>query len=359
MLIWAAWLCCIAAAIGPAACALGAEIASDLRIGIAVTRPDEKPPTTTISLLDPRSGAVSDVYRDPKEGARVLGRMGGADVLGAVRVIASGEVCAVVGSAVAESGTSEDDVSMLLALEGGRGGKWQRIARLPLCFGQPAPYRAWNRAPVLAVSPDRSRIAVDASRIGEEALAGPAVRVLTMYGAEELRIPLPAKVFEVTDMAWSPDGRHLAYAVSPAGDGSALDESLIAKAGIYLAGAGSGTPVLLHQCLPSALAWGPKADRISIAIRPGRSDKAGIVRTISFPAGKRLEEFSGPGLVEAIAYSEGGEWQAIQVAGDDGQSVRVREVGGDWGRDVYHLAEADGRLALLGWMSMADRSSGQ
>jgi len=346
-------ICCVVPSL--LACrASAAEPGPDQRIVIAVTRAAERPPTTAVSLLDPRSGAVSELYRDPKEGRRILGKIGGSDVLGAVRMIPPGDIFAVVGPAVAESSTSLDDISLLLTFEAGRKAEWEQLAQIPLCFSEASPYGMWNRAPLLAISPDRSRVAITALRAGEIALAAPAIRVLTMYGAEEWQMPLPGKAFRVVDLAWSPDSSHLAYAVLPLGDEHTLDESLLPQAGVYLADVPARTALLLHHCYPAALAWAPKADHISIAVQPDVWSWAAVVRTISFPAGKRLQEFSVPGSAEAIAYSDDGRWLAVQLAEAGAQTVQIRAAAGGWGHSIYRLAASDGRLALLGWVQIPE-----
>jgi hypothetical protein len=227
---------------------------------------------------------------------------------------------------------------------------WKKVLDLPLSFSEASPYGLWNRAPLLAVSPNRARAAITALRVGQKALAGPMIRVLAMYGAEEWQLPLPGKEFRVVDLAWSPDSRQLAYAVMPEGDEHTLDESLLPQAGVYLADVAARTLVVLHKCYPAALAWGPKGDRISIAVRPDVWGRAPVVRTLSFPSGKRLEEFSVPGSAEALAYSGDGRWLAVQVAEDGAQAVQVRPTSGGWGRSIYRLPAGEGRLALLGWV---------
>jgi hypothetical protein len=325
-----------------------AEPDRDLRLAIAVTQPTEMPPATTISLLDPRSGALSDLYLDPQAGRHVLVRIAGSDLLGSARAVPPADVYAFIGPSVADP-HALDALSVLRVPRPGVQAAWKPVLEVPLSFSEASPYGLWNRAPLLAVSPRRDRAAVTALRIGERALAGPMIRVLSMYSTEEWQLPL-AKGLRVVDLSWSPDGKQLAYALSPEGDEHTLDDSLLPEAGIYLADVAARTSSRLHHCYPAAVAWPPKGDRITIAVRPDVWGPAGVVRTVAFPGGKRLEEFSVAGSAEALAWSDDGRWLAVQLSGKGVQVVQVRASSGGWGRDIFRLPAAEGRLALLGWV---------
>ncbi len=326
-----------------------AEPDTNLKLVIAITHMG-KPPSSTLSILDPRSGVVSEVYRDTKEGERILAKIGGSDLLDVARAMPPNEVYAFIGPPTAESNKATDTLSCLSL----PGASWKAVNQIPLSFSEASPYGMWNRAPLLAVSPNRQHFAITALRIGEKALAGPAIRVITMYDAEEWQIPLPSKEFQVNDMAWSPDGTHLAYALIPLGDEHTLDESLLPQAGVYLADLSAHTSALLHHCYPAALAWTPRGDRISVTVSPDIWSSANVVRTLAYPNALRVEEFSVAGSAEAICYSDDGQWLAIQVIGDGTHTVQLRPTTGGWPQTIYQLSASDGRLALLGWIRMRD-----
>jgi len=342
-------LCLAALALGTVN-ALAAEPDSDLRLVIAVTQPTEMPPATTISLLDPRSGAVSELYRDPKAGRHLLVKIAGSDVLGSARAAPPADIYAFVGPTVADPGAL-DALSVLRVPRPGAQAAWKQVLEVPLSFSEASPYGLWNRAPLLAVSPRQDRAAITALRIGERALAGPMIRVLSMYGTEEWQLAV-GKGLRVVDFAWSPDGKQLAYALSPEGDEHTLEEPLLPQAGVYVADVAARTSSFLQHCYPVAVAWPPKGDRITIAVQPDVWGTAGVVRTIAFPGGKRSEEFSVAGSAEALAWSDDGRWLAVQLAEKGVQVVQVRPSPGGWGRDIFRLPAGDGRLALLGWVRL-------
>lgn len=328
--------------------ALAAEPESALRLVIAVTQPTERPPATTISLLHPRSGTLSELYRDPKDGRRLLVKIAGSDALGSARTASLSDVYAFLGSPVAEAGAL-DTLSVLRLPRPGAQAAWKQVLEVPLSFSEASPYGLWNRAPLLAVSPRSGRAAITALRIGERALAGLTIRVLSMYGTEEWQLAI-RKGMRVVDFAWSPNGRQLAYALSPEGDEHTLDESLLPEAGIYIADAEARTTSPLHHCYPAAVAWAPKGEGLTVAVQPDVWGPADVIRTISFPGGKRLEEFSVPGSAEALAWSDDGKWLAVQVSGKGAQVAQVRAYPDGWGNEVFRLPAGKGRLALLGWI---------
>jgi hypothetical protein len=341
---------CLAALVLGTVNARAAEPDSDLRLVIAVTRPTEMPPANTISLLDPRSGAVSELYRDPKAGRHLLVKIADSDVLGSARAAPPGDVYAFIGPTVADP-SALDTLSVLRVPRPGVQAAWKQVLEVPLSFSVASPYGMWNRAPLLAVSPRRDRAAITALRIGERALAGPMIRVLSMYGTEEWQMPVPSGL-RVVDLSWSPDGKQLACALSPEGDEHTLDESLLPQAGIYIADVAARTSSFLHHCYPAAVAWSPKGDRISIVVQPDVWGPAGVVRAIAFPGGKRSEEFSVAGSAEALAWSDDGRWLAVQLAEKGVQVVQVRPSPGGWGRDIFRVPVGDGRLTLLGWVRL-------
>ncbi|MFB3882021.1 MAG: hypothetical protein ACE149_12210 [Armatimonadota bacterium] len=349
-----AGLACLAASTLPVRAGAG-QPDSGLRLAIAVTRTGVSPSGTAISLLDPQPGVLSLVYRDAATGPRLLLKIGGSDLLGAARALPPSDIYALLGPPTAEPGQLDSLSAWRVAGQA----SWKQVADLPLCFSEASPYGLWSRAPLLAVSPDRSRAAVTALRAGEKVFAGPVIRVLSMYGADEWQVPLPGRDFRATDLAWSPDGEQLAYAVLPLGDEHTLDASLLPQAGVYLANARTRAYRLLQQCFPAAIAWGPRGDRLSIAVQPDVWTGAGIVRTISLTSGKRAEEFTVTGAAQALAYSPDGRWLAIQVSGPDGESLQLRASADDgWPRTIYQLPSSEGRLALLGWLQEASQRAG-
>jgi len=342
-------LLCLAALLLSGVSAPAAAPPADSRLAIAVTQPTERPPVTALYLLDPQSGAATESYRDPKAGLRLLVKMAGSDLLGAAEALLPSDIYALLGPAAADPGAL-DSLSLLRVPGPGGQVSWKRVADLPLCFSEASPYGMWNRAPLLAVSPDRSRIAITAVRIGEKVLAGPTIRVLSMYNDQEWQLPLPGKDFRAVDLAWSADGTQLAYAVLPLGDEHTLDASRLPEAGVYLADIQNRTVRLFHHCYPAAVAWAPKGDRLSIAVQADVWSGAGIIRSVSLTNGKRTEEFSVAGAAQALAYSPDGRWLAIQVAETGSQTVQLRATSDGWARAIYRLPAGDGRLVLLGWV---------
>ena len=169
-------LCCVIAVLcfstllPPAYAATTAQPDANLRLVIAVTRAIDKPPTTTLSLLDPQSGAVSEVYRDPKEGRRVLSKIGSSDVIGSAGALPAQDVYAVIGPTVAQSAGGLDAVSFLRIPDIGGAAAWKQVLEIPLCYSEASAYGMWNRAPLLAISTSGNRAAVTALRVGERAL---------------------------------------------------------------------------------------------------------------------------------------------------------------------------------------------
>jgi hypothetical protein len=181
-------------------------------------------------------------------------------------------------------------------------------------------------------------------------LERPAIRVLAASGEEQWQIALDSDALYAADLAFSPDGRLLAYLVMPHGDGHTLDEALLPKAGLYLADLAGRSTRFLHPCFGDAIAWGPGATEITIAARSGdfwSTRYVGLVVRLS--DGQKMSEFSLPGAVAVVAYSEDAQWLAVQAQrqGDQGIWIYARSAG--WGHQLDLGAEKGSGLALLGW----------
>ena len=215
----------------------GAAPAAGMSLVYAITEAAAGPRTTTVYLHAADSGERRTLYDDASDENRILLRIAASDVVGAARTAPPGDVYLIMGEA------SMGDLSMgadaLCRLRVAEAGEEQAPAEpilvIPLCFSDASPYGLWNRAPIFAVSPGAKRFALYALRAGDVRFAGPAIRVLAADGTEEWRIMLDDPALYVADLAWSPDGRFLAYAVMPQGDEHTLDDALLSKAGLYLA----------------------------------------------------------------------------------------------------------------------------
>jgi hypothetical protein len=281
----------------------------------------------------------------------VLVKIAGSDVLGAARVIKGSEIYAMRGPAEVDSPAACPDTLSRLRLGSGRAGsQWESVFSVPLCFSEASPYGLWNRAPIFSVSPDGGRIAMPVLRVGVDALDRPAIRVLAASGAEEWRLPLPGKRMRVTDLAWSPTGTQLAYAVTPQADEHTLDEDQVAAAGLYLADVEARTTRRVHRGAAQAVAWGPKPNYITAAVCSDAAAHAPpVVSVIALPQGVELEEFSVTGWIQALVYSEDSHWLAIQSQQGEHQMIWLYRSSGGWGDKVLDLTTSEGRLALLGW----------
>jgi len=344
----------LAALLSTGAISLGDEPAADLRLVLAVTKPTVRPPSTSLFLYDIATSSRAQIHEDATEGRRILVKMGGSDIVGAGRAAREREIYVMMGPATVDSALACSDTLSRVRPAAGEP-KWEPIFFVPLCFSDASPYGLWNRAPIFAVDQSEGRVALPALRVGETKLERPSIRVLSATGVEEWQIPLPGRWFHVTDLAWSPDGKQLAYAVLPEGDVHTLDESQLPNAGLYLADIETRTTRLVYHCYVDALAWGPKAGQLSIAARPRDIwDRANVVRVITVPDGKKVEEFSALAAIQALAYTDDGQWLAVQSVVEGGQAIWLYPAAGGWGRQVYNLPAGEGRLSLLGWVRIGE-----
>jgi len=325
---------------------------ADLAVVYAITEVHTTGPNTAIYARNAASGAVTLIYRDPAEGDRILLRTGTADLVGAGRALPPEDICVIIGRPVVETPAACADAMSRLRLPASPGQQAQPEALfvVPLCFSVASPYGRWNRAPIFAVAPGERRFAYPAVRIGEAELPRPAIRIVSADGVEEWRIPLDADNLYVADLAWSPDGDSLAYLVMPLGDEHTLDESLLPRAGLYLANVPQRTTRLLYHCYADAVAWGPEDDEITVAARAREFwDSRYIGEVISISAAESVRQFSLRGSVVTMAYSPGGQWLAVQASYEGGQQVWVYHREQGWGQRLVSLMPDGGRLALLGW----------
>jgi len=264
------FLFCLAASLWSTGVVTGAELPHDLRLALAVTTPTGNPPATSIFLYDIATESRRRLYADspahPDGGPRVILKMAGSDIVGAGRTVSGRDVYVMMGPATADPAGDCADTFSRLQLAGDAM-KWEPLFLVPLCFSDASPYGLWNRAPIFAVDPIQGRVALSAMRVGEMRLETPSIRVLSATGEEEWQFPLPGRRFHVTDLTWSPNGKHLAYAVLPEGDEHTLDESQLPVAGVYLADIAARTTRLIYRCYADALVWGPQPGEITIAAR--------------------------------------------------------------------------------------------
>jgi hypothetical protein len=327
-----------------------------LQVVYALTATTQKQMLSAIYAYEPASGLRSLLYRDTPEGSRLLLKMGGSDLQGVARAIPPGDVYAVMGPTTAPGGATPSDAVSRIRL-GGEATKPatpERVFPLPLCFSLASAYGLWNRAPVFAVSPDATRFAVYALRVGEVRLDRPTIRLLSASGAEEWRIPLDHPDLYVADLAFSPDGGSLAYSVMPQGDEHTLDEALLPKAGVYLADIPARTTRQLYPGFVDAVAWGPRPDQITAAARVGdfwSTRYIGLV--LALPLGRKVREFSLRGAVTALAYSDDGEWLAVAAHYQRAERIWIYPVSGGWGQQAKIEPQSGERIALLGWARLA------
>jgi Tol biopolymer transport system component len=330
----------------------GAAPAAGMGLVYAITEVTAEPRTTTIYLHAADSGERRTLYRDASDENRILARIASSDVLGAARAVPPMDVYLIMGEA------SMGDLSMgadaLCRLRIPEAGEEQAapepILVIPLCFSDASPYGLWNRAPVFAVSPKAERVALCALRAGDVRFARPAIRVLGSDGTEGWRILLDDRDLYVADLAWSPDGRWLAYAVMPQGDEHTLDDAQLPKAGLYLADLEARTTRLIHRCYADAVAWGPGPDRVTVAARANDFwSQRYVAQVLAVPSGEKVEEFSLPSRVSSATYSSDGKWLAVQAASGDSQQIWLYPSTEGWGQLFHEVRTESGRLSLLGW----------
>jgi hypothetical protein len=135
------------------------------------------------------------------------------------------------------------------------------------------------------------------------------------------------------------------------GDEHTLNEADLPKAGVYLAEVAAQSTRLVYRCYGQALAWGPKADQVTVAVSPQDTwSPADTIRVIVIPAGKKMAEFSAPGGVQALFYTWDSRWLAAQTIQGSDQLVWAYGPAGGFGRLVYQAPSGAGRLSLLGWV---------
>jgi len=326
----------------------------------AITEATAGLPTTSLYLHEVGSKTGRLLYRDTSEENRILTKIAGSDVVGAARAVPPADVYLMMGEA------SVRDVAMcgdaLCRLRVSDSGEEQvapePILVIPLCFSDASPYGLWNRAPVFAVSPDGDRVALCALRAGDVRFERPAIRVLGRDGTEEWRILLEDRDLYISDLAWSPDGRLLAYAVMPQADEHTLEDALLRKAGVYLADVEAQTTRLVHQCYADAVAWGPGGDEVTVAARAGDiwSERC-VARVLVMPSGREAAEFSLHARVSAAAYSRDRKWLAVQSRNAGRQQIWLYPSSEGWGQLFHEVPDESGQLSLLGWLqaSAAER----
>jgi Tol biopolymer transport system component len=292
------------------------------------------------------------LYRDASEKDQILTKIAGSDLVGSAHTAPPRDIYVMMGEATAaDVATCADALCRLrIADKAEEQDEPEPILVIPLCFSDASPYGLWNRAPIFAVTPDGERIALQALRAGDVRFARPAIRVLASDGREEWRIALEEQDLYVADLAWSPDGKSLAYLVMPQGDVHTLDEALLPRAGLYLADLEARTTRLVYRCYGRALAWGPRQDRVTVAARARDIwDETYIAQVIVVRSGKKVEEFSLPPRVAALAYSDDGRWLAVQSAQGDRQQIWFYPSSEGWARLFHQVSQQEGRMSLLGW----------
>jgi len=316
----------------------------------AVTATGQTPPVTSIYAHEIGSGARHLAYRDSDQPNRVLVKIASSDVLGAARAVPPKDIYLMMGPAAADAAAAKDALCRLRLIAAAEAYAPEPLFPVPLCFSEASPYGMWNRAPIFAVSGDGNRVALAALRVGQTRLERPAIRLLSAEGKEQWQILLEDRDLYVADLAWSPDGNSLAYLVMPLGDEHTLEERLLPKAGLYLADTEARSVHLFYHCYGDALAWAPQTNRIAVAARAGDFwGERWLVRLLALPSGDKVEEFSAPGSISALAYSDDGEWLAVQVMHKNRQQIWLYPTAGDWGHLFFEPPEGEGRLSLLGW----------
>ncbi len=334
------------------ASALDAEDRSPLFLVYAVANSADPPSATSIYAPDPRSGERHLLYRDAGRDIRISGgdRRRGAVPLG--RAAPPGDVF-VVAEPTSEGGPSACPTRLTRIRFAGSAAEPAAVPvlPLPLDIGEAPPAREPAKAPVFAVARDGRRFAFASSDT-----EGSVLRIVSSGGYEEWEIVLDHLPGRVADLAWSPDGKSLAFLLIPAGDEQAREGHRTPYAGLYVVQIDTGQPRLVHRCYADALAWGPGPDSITVAARPrGAQRTRHVLRRVALPSGMRVEEFSVEGSVSALSYSDDGQRLAVQSLKDDRQQIWLFQTSDGWGRRLYEVTEDEGRLSLLGWLQLDRR----
>ncbi|UCC68880.1 MAG: PD40 domain-containing protein [Armatimonadota bacterium] len=342
-------------AMGPANAEAGAPPA-DLGLVYAITETAEGAWRTSIYLRGAGPGPARLLYRDTGEKDQILTKIAGSDLVGSAHTVPPRDIYVMMGEATAADLTTCADAlcRLRIADKAEEQDEPEPLLVIPLCFSDASPYGLRNRAPIFAVSADGERIALQALRAGDVRFTRPAIRVLASGGREEWRIALEEQDLYVADLAWSPDGKSLAYLVMPQGDVHTLDEALLPRAGLYLADLEARTTRLVYRCYGRALAWGPRPDLITVAARARDIWDEVYLAQVVVRSGKKVEEFSLPPRAVALSYSDDGRWLAVQSAQGDRQQIWLYPSPEGWGRLFHQVPQQEGRMSLLGWV----RSSG-
>lgn len=329
---------------------------ADLGLVYAISETTEGVPRTSIYLHGVGPGPARMLYRDADEKDQILTKIAGSDLVGSGRTVPPRDVYVMMGEATAaDLSTCGDALCRLrIAAKAEEQDEPEPVLVIPLCFSDASPYGLWNRAPIFAVSPDGERIALEALRAGDVRFARPAIRVLASDGRDEWRIALEEPGLHVVDLAWSPDGKSLAYIVMPEADEHTLDEALLPRAGLHVADVEARTSRLVYRCYGRAVAWGPRQDRITVAARARDMwDESYVAQVVVARSGGKVEEFSLPPRVAALAYSDDGRWLAVQSAQGDRQQIWLYPSSEGWGRLLHEVPQQEGRMSLLGWVRRA------
>jgi hypothetical protein len=308
-------------------------------------------PVTAVYALEPKSGLRRLLFRDTDETNRIILKSGGSDIAGAGRTAAPKDVYVLTGPAVAPELPAQMDAISRLRFpdEAGKQAAPERVIPLSLSFGDTSAYHLWNRAPVFALSADAGVFAVCVTRIGETRLGKPTIRVISPAGAE-WRVALPGSDLYVSDLAFSPDAKLLAYSAMPMGDEHTLDRSRLPLAGLYMADLAAQTTKLLYSGFIDAIAWGPKPEQVTVSQRVGDIwSTACSAAVVSVVTGLKVKEFSLHGPTVGLAYSDDAQWLAAETVERD-QRIWVYPVAGGWGKQAPISTETGGRIALLGWV---------
>jgi hypothetical protein len=358
-------LLALAAALLGIACAPGAQAGGASRFSelvFAVTDTAAGSPSTSIYALDIASGKRRLLYRDADEQVHILSSVTGAGVTQAARIIPPSDAAVVLRQTPAES-LAECPAALTRLRHIVGEGTPAADPLFPLHMLADGGYAFGERGlgPIFAVSAGGERIAVFSADPAASAPENQAIWILSGSGSREWMIPLEGPSPQVADLAWSPDGRLLAYLVLPR-DGPGRGEAPTLEPGLYLADTVRKTKRLVYPCYAHVLAWGPGPRRITLASLPRDPQRSSmrVLQIIALPSGKKTEEISVRGRVSALAYSDGYRRLAVQAEDADHQRIWLFRPtrGWGWGREICDLAREEGRLSLLGWARRAEAKAG-